>query len=97
VNPIDEGAPREVWAYLVDCEGTPVTEEQHVVLVPGQTGTVEAALQRTFESIEGMEDRQPVAIAFRFADGHVATGEIPEGAIEHVQWEEEEDDEEGQP
>lgn len=90
-----EDHPMEVQAYLVDEAGVRLTEEQHVVLVPGEgerAGQVSAQIERVFETLPGMEDRQPAAIAFRFVDGHVATGEVPEGAWERVAWEEEEDD-----
>lgn len=89
------GHPMEVWAYLVDCDGAKLTEEQHVVLAPGggEEGMVGAALERTFEALDGMEDREPVAIEMRFVDGHVARGEMPPGSWDKVQWEEDEEEE----
>lgn len=93
MNGIDKDTPREVWAYLVDCEGTRLTEEQHVVLMPNADGTAETAMDRTFASLPGMEDREPAAIAMRFADGHVTTGELPDGGWEQVEIADEEEDE----
>lgn len=81
----NETTPQEVWIYLVDRDGERLTNEQPLVMVPGEgggpAGTVGADASTTFKFLDGMEDREPMSFGIRFADGHVLTSEVPDGGL----------------